>query len=325
MTYNINIYDFNSFGLNIIFDNYDDLNEGFLELSLDKKDVSIDFFEYHNDNNENDNEINLDEIFYLKKVVTKHEKCINTFTGNGNIGKTDITSNNRLSITKSTKEENQTKIKKTPTNSNTIFQIVKVNKKLGRIGKSRQYISGKHNKWSPDNIIQKIKANFHEKLFNYINKEYEKYLIINHIDRPQLIKRISSVESKNIKKDDNLLWFSLKLKDLFSIEISSKYTRFSENYNKNNIEKLYKENKAKDVINILEKTVREVFNEFCNDMPIDGFETIKYDLESQKKKMEKENEDNIEYLKKYKDIAQNLEQIYKLKKSRRKNKNKNKK
>ena len=300
---------------NTNYENIEDPNDEVLDQSFDKNDVDIKFFDNQNDNNmndnDNDNEISQNDMYFIKK-----EDKNNTITGNTcNYGHTG----NSLSITKTktTKVKIQKKIKNTPKSSEKIFRINKVNNKLGRIGKTKKCIKGKHNKSCQDNIIQKIKASFQERIFNYINQKYEQYLVMNNINKPQLIKRISPVESKKIKKDDNLLWFSLKLKDLFSMELSSKYTKFGKNYNKNNIDILYKENKAKDVINILEKTVREMFKDFCNDTPIDGFETLKHDLDTQKQKMEEENEDNIEeYLKKYKDIAQNLEQIFILKKSR---------
>ena len=314
-----NSYFLDSFDINESFDKDEELSEGILN-QLDKNDVSIYFFENQNGNILYDNEISKNKIYFIEKEELKEGKNILTGnTGTGNTANISNNGNNNVSITKAktTQGKNGTTIKKIPENSSKIFLITKVNKRLGRIEKSKKTIKGKHNKLCSDNIIQKIKASFHIRIYKYINKEYEKYLILNNIDGPKLIKRISSVEGKKVKKDENLLWFSLKLKDLFSMELSSKYTRFGKNYNKNNIEKLYKENKAKNVINILEKTVREMLYDFCNDKPIDGFETLKYDLEFQKKKMEKENEDNIEdYLKKYKEIAQNLERIFKLKKSR---------
>lgn len=292
--------------INTNYENIEDFNERVLDQSFDKNDVDIKFFDNQNDNNMNDNEISQNEMYYVKR----EEK--NNTSSSGHNG-------NSLSITK-TKTSNikiQKTIKFTPKSSEKIFKINKVNNKLGRIGKIKKSIKGKHNKCCQDNIIQKIKVSFQERIFNYINQKYEQYLLTNHLVKPQLIKRISPVESKKIKKDDNLLWFSLKLKDLFSMELSSKYTKFGKNYNKNSIDILYKENKAKDVINILEKTVREMFYEFSNDTPIDGFETLKHDLDVQKHRMEEEKEDNIEeYLKKYKDIAQNLENIFILKKSR---------
>ena len=57
---------------------------------------------------------------------------------------------------------------------NKIFEISKVNKRLGRL-KKNSAISGKHSKLAEDNIIRKIKRRFIENLRIYINKEYKNY------------------------------------------------------------------------------------------------------------------------------------------------------
>ena len=59
------------------------------------------------------------------------------------------------------KEENNTQNQK-------IFDITKINKKIGRIKKYSSLI-GKHNKFSEDNIIRKIKRRFLENVRLYIN------------------------------------------------------------------------------------------------------------------------------------------------------------
>jgi hypothetical protein len=57
-----------------------------------------------------------------------------------------------------------------------IFDIKKVNKRLGRL-KKNSTIPGKHSKLAEDNIIRKIKRRFLENLRVYVNKEYKKYRI----------------------------------------------------------------------------------------------------------------------------------------------------
>ena len=55
---------------------------------------------------------------------------------------------------------------------------------------------------------------------------------------------------------------------------------------------------------------------YVNDIKLDGFETLEDDLKNLQNKMEKEDEEDIEeYLKEYKYVAQNLEQIFKEKKA----------
>ena len=62
-----------------------------------------------------------------------------------------------------------------------IFKINKCNRKVGRLKKNTKIRFGMHNKFSEDNIIRKIKANFIKKFMNYINWEYRSYLkSINH-------------------------------------------------------------------------------------------------------------------------------------------------
>ena len=198
-------------------------------------------------------------------------------------------------------------------NDNPIFQILKDNKNKGRIKKNSNLI-GKHNKFSEDNIIRKFKGRFQEKLRIYINYEYKKYLL-NHNQEVKkmkdLIQRITPKLSRKIKKKDNLEWLKKKLYQVFSENVSDKCTLYNREHNKHEINKIFKENKAIDVINILNKSIGEMLYKFANNIRIDGLETLDDDMISLKEKLIKENEDNInEYLQKYKNIAMNFEKIF---------------
>lgn len=143
-----------------------------------------------------------------------------------------------------------------------IFGIRRVNKNVGRIKKEQKALfSGEHDQFGDDNINQKIKVSLQESIRKYINGEYENFYR-NDIEKTKekFIKKINSQKYKSIKKDDNLQWFALQLKNLFSAEISPKYSKFEKNYNKRQIEKLYKENRAKNVIGILDKICCVVIN-----------------------------------------------------------------
>ena len=169
-----------------------------------------------------------------------------------------------------------------------IFNIEKVNKKLGRLSKNSKikFKNIKHDKFSQDNIIRKIKANFHGKLLNYINKHYWNYYRKKHRVRRmvKLLQRIAPSESRKIKRDDNLRWFSLKLKDVFSGNLSTKCLKYGLDYNKEQIESLYKNGEATSIINILDTTIREMYQKYCNDVKVEYFETLKDDLREIKKK-----------------------------------------
>ena len=184
-------------------------------------------------------------------------------------------------------------------NDNRIFQIFKdnknSNKNKGRIKKNSSLI-GKHNKFSQDNIIRKFKGRFQEKLRIYINYEYKKYLL-NHNKvvkkKKDLIQRITPKLSRKIKKKENLEWLKKKLYQVFSENVSDKCTLYNREYNKNEINKIFEENKAIDVINILNKSIGEMLYKFVNNIRIDGLETLDDDMISLKEKLIKENEDDI--------------------------------
>ena len=126
-----------------------------------------------------------------------------------------------------------------------------------------------------------------------------------------MIQRITPKISRKIKKKDNLEWLKKKLYQVFSENVSDKCTLYNREYNKYEINKILKENKATDVIKILNKSIGEMLYLFSNNIIVDGFETLEDDMITLKEKLIKENEDNIyEYLKKYKNIAMNFEKIF---------------
>lgn len=207
-----------------------------------------------------------------------------------------------------------------------IFNIVKEKKKnlkKGRLSKNlKKNYFGLHDKYSEDNIIRKIKASFLEKTMNYINKEYGAYLNKYNIKKiSKLIQRISPVESRKIKKSENIKFFNSNLKEVFSTKISKKCTLYDPFYNKMQIDDLYRENKAKEIINIFDTNVSVMYRKYTDNKKMDGFETLEDDLRIIREEMQKKNENNInEYLEKYEYTAKNLEKIFEDKKSRNKKK-----
>jgi len=197
--------------------------------------------------------------------------------------------------------------------SHNIFKIFKINKKIGRI-KKNSTVKGVHNKLSQDNIIRKIKGRFHEKLRLYINEEYRKYLFVKTGRNKKLInwlKRINPKVSRKIKKEENLKWFESKIFEIFSENISLKYSVNSLDINKKKINKLIVLNEANNVIDILNTKVEELYEKYITNEKIEGFKTLKDDIEELEIQMKKTNQENIkEYLEKYEYIAKNLKNIF---------------
>ena len=186
---------------------------------------------------------------------------------------------------------------------NIIFNIEKV-LKLGRIKKGSNK-KGKHDKFQKDNIIRRFKVFLMKNIFNYINKSF------NHDNKNTTIiglKTISSMQTKSISKRDNILWLNSKIKDIFNQNLTSKIITFDINYNKNLIKRIYEEQKEEKVINILDKTVKELWKIYINDdlnNNFIGFETIKHDIAKLRKMGESE-----EYIELFINCAKRFEDIF---------------
>lgn len=276
-----------------------------------------------------DDEIDIENPFLFnefkpKEIEDDNEDQIRYFIQDNDKKESD------KSITKnyysSTKTGTKTKIKPLIRKKENIFHIKKVNKKLGRLSNANRHKKHfiKHNEYSEDNVVQKIKVRFYDHICNCVNRQYELYLETNDRNAKEktikLIQRISPKGYKTIKRDANLTWFSSKIKDILSAELSSKYRKADINSNKKRIKALYLKNVAKNVIAILEKTVREMFYIYCNNIYIEGFKTLKDDLNDLREKMIGKSEDEIqEYLSIFEETSICLENIFLKKKSRQKN------
>ena len=152
----------------------------------------------------------------------------------------------------------------------------------------------KHSKLSKDDIIQKIIKNLKNIAFNYINKLYEK----NNKDKKSepLLRSIDSKEYNVFSNQKIYKLFHKKLANLFSADISKRNSNFlskhSKDYNKVVIETLIKENKEKNVIRVLNLTLRDIYENYINnEIPEFNFEN---DLIKIEKKEGKEYKDKYE-------------------------------
>ena len=111
-----------------------------------------------------------------------------------------------------------------------------------------------------------------------INRKYNEYLNID--SKKRLLQKIKPNFTKIWKKKGNQEFLEKKLKDVFSEELSERCSTFHDkkNYNKEQIEKLYEKNKAKNVINILDKSLKEMYRIYI--MENNGMKeyNLKYDL-----------------------------------------------
>ena len=200
-----------------------------------------------------------------------------------------------------------------------IFKIIKIKRKNNKKGRMKNILKQKffckHNEFSSDNVRGKIINNFIIKIMNYVNKQYS--IFMNGHKKKKVIKllqRINIKKCKSIKKEDtnSISWFDLKLKEILSSDLSKKCASYPTEYNKNIIEDLYKNNKAKNITDILDRPVKELYKIYIEDNIVaEGFSTLRDDLDYLRTKMKEESEEDIQhYLDKYAKIAKNMEQFY---------------
>ena len=109
----------------------------------------------------------------------------------------------------------------------------------------------------------------------------------------------------------NVDWFFKTAKEYLSSNLSGKYSILSKDYNKNKIEKIYKESEMKNLICFLDQSICSVYNEYINDKEsqneiFKGMRKINADLERIKIKYNYDNH----YINEVKRTAVNLEQIF---------------
>ena len=182
--------------------------------------------------------------------------------------------------------------------------------KKGRKIKCIKYI-GDNGKSRQDLIRTKIKIKFLNSLLNYINNK----IILFYTSKKYLLKSINSPFIKETL-DTVKECLDKKIIEIFSCELSKKYNlKKLENFsNKKIINKIIKENKALELIDIfINKSLKDMYEIYISNS-IDNF-CLKNDIE----KLSKKNEYEQEYLKDYETKAKNFVSIIQGKKSKNKN------
>ncbi len=240
---NVNTFKNNDF-LNKRF-NFNNINNTFNNLKINNFFKKGNYFTFKN--------INLNKSFEKKlsrpydiginkninyKLLDDKIKDINKFNFNNNFLKDNknIIYNAKLDFQKNNpnnKEKSFQKIENKKTN-----QILKTtNKQKGRKAKNsiNLNIESKHTKYSPDNIMRKIKNKVLESsrlLANKILKEEIKNIPnikCNLFNRE--FRKIQGSFSQELNIKYNCWFYQIKIKDIFSMEISNKYTTIEKSSN----------------------------------------------------------------------------------------------
>ena len=169
------------------------------------------------------------------------------------INKDDITKEDKQNVgylyPKEKRKRSKTKTTKTKTTETktTETETTKTDeKKLGRKRKGTNK-KGSHTKNDVDNVIKKIKRVFFDKSPEYVAK------VVNYAksDKKQkfILGKLSYEYIDKLKKENELALFRMKLKDLLSLNISSKCSLSKDKeFNKKNINRILEEEKDNKVI-----------------------------------------------------------------------------
>ena len=157
-------------------------------------------------------------------------------------------------------------------------------KKLGLGRKKKNGIEkGKHNKYSPDNIIKKIKRIFFKYIIIYINLIKEKHAP-NKEENFQFKNLSYENYINNLKKDKEIQLLNKPLKDFVSLEISSKHG-LNFDFNRQKMEKILEEEKdnqkLKSILNMTFDEWIDIFTfkeKFDDDLEFNGLQDVLMDL-----------------------------------------------
>ena len=193
--------------------------------------------------------------------------------------------------------------------------------KKKKVGRKRKLDYEDNHKIANDNMIRKCKHLVINNCIEFLNFQIKK-IYHNNIGEGILIKKIldiNQIQKSDNKLESTKLFLNKKLSEIFSVDISSKYTSFLHDHNKILISRLLNEEdieKREKFQKIFNLTFADCIQLFLGNnnkyIEFEGFpvlDEIKDEL----------NEDN-EYLEKIKNFLLNFEDIIKHKKPRKRNK-----
>ena len=232
-------------------------------------------FIFKSDENQGDN-FNLNNFKTPENFENSKKILMENFTFSKNI-KTNVTS--KPFIGKKTKGSKEITFKTSGTIQNT------ANKKCGRKSKKSE-VKGKHDKYSEDNIMRKIKSNF----FDYAHKRINRAFVNRNNQLIKLYPKLNEI----LKKDYNITLMETKFKDLYeNSPVSSKFKKLENaDINKKIIQEIYKDIELKEfgVICLLELTYLDLLKELRTN-ELDEF--LKNIRDDERKNNKDESEEDI--------------------------------
>lgn len=236
-----------------------------------------------------DNDDDYDKVYKNNNFIFEFDNNDDNNVDNNDQNKDDIINIEKEEKIIEEKTETKKKIKK---ENNGI--------KKGRRRNDESYIeTADHNKFNKDNIMRKIKSFF----FKYI------LIILNGTLKNKYYKfyPLNSSLNEDLKKDFNEKLLKRTIRDIFENSELCKRNINRENANKLLIQKIFKENTEKTVINILNSTYNDILD-YVRDIQLENF------LGMIRKKELKNKKNTLEvvesYMKEVKELLLNYEKWF---------------
>ena len=211
-------------------DNSSSLNNSYIALSLDKHDTNSETLKKSNNsskgiNQKDESNYNYMSLGEIREILQKYNftELYNNIIGNENIKDAEYKLCNKK--------------RKRDKDSFIFFKKEEPDKiKRGRKIESnnKKYNREEHSKYSEDNIIKKIKA----KILLYPLMFLNNILAKNNTHKKKLYK-LDYKYINQLKKEEDMKILKMRLKELYSLDISSKYNK-EKDYNKNYIKSIEK-------------------------------------------------------------------------------------
>ena len=251
-------------------------------------------------NNKNENQLSLNHSFYYEKEKMKND-FNSEFENKNNLLAIENNFSNENEKLENAEEEiihkNDKQRRNLPTapteqrsKEELIFIIKKTEyeskyfKKKGRKRKNSTSEPAKRNKYSEDNIRNRIINVFINRFQIYINSILSKAKL-------KKIKKIKSIHKKYPNIEGLKIFLKKKIDEIFSEPLSDRCTNFAKDYNKNLINNLRNDNKLIEINNILDQIVEQMFeNYISNNIP-------DFNLNKNVEKIKKEDENYAENFK----------------------------
>lgn len=206
-------------------------------------------------------------------------------------------------------------------NQNMIVEIKKNEIKIKPGRKTKRTNNKEHTKYCWDNIFRKCKHLVLKNLLKFVNNKII-YFYKGNIGRGVFKKELKTLKQYQISNSNikfNQEFLDKTIKDIFSENISGRYSVLHSDYNKTIIENLINENDEnikKYFTKLFSLNFRECLNHYIEKEYIDELQGLKCFSQIQDEIMKEYPEDGEDYYKNLKEYLENFEEIFQRKKAR---------